>query len=286
MKNFYHLFVVFFSITILIAACASTDKNSGKKTKLEREIELVKTDSKMKNRELDVIGKMYALKGKYGEKVISYIKKDVESLLKSLPAHSLDTFKASPSRDVDVPADIARLLIKNDYPSGNMLIHMKNGDNDPIYEILPNNTEKTYDVNPGTYSISIVVDRKFNTNKYKLANSVTFSGGELYMGSFAVSSTFNKSGSCPENTITDDDTCMSPKFELFDNCPSGTHLVNKQLCCEEGLNFILDGHCSRYPAVVENVVCPTGTHDVGGGRCCPRGTVLIDNKCQPKKEKK
>lgn len=268
---------------IFMVSCGSSEQK-GKQSLIEKKIEMVKTDNQ--KRPVLSMAKLLELKGEdeaLVKKNILGIYKDITSRVKP---HHLSDFKESPNREIQVPGDVSRIHIKSDYvQSANVMLFLMKGNEAVVWDVLEFNTEKKYDFAPGNYSFIMVVDRPDNENIYVFQYDGNFLGGKLYLGEFKISGKYSNSGECQQGYIRDDaETCIAPSFKIFDNCKTGTHLV-EHLCCEEGFNFIMDGQCSRYSDTVENVICPAGYHEGGKGRCCPNGTLFIDGQCQvPTKE--
>lgn len=195
----------------------------------------------------------------------------------------LAEFNESPNRNISIPGNLSIIHVKSDYISTAnvmMLMMKQNGNKEWIlWDELEFNSEKKYAFPPGNYRFLLVVDRPDNKNVYIFEYDCYFKGGEMYVGEFKILGKYNTT-LCPNGYIRDDrETCIAPSFKVFDNCDSGTHLV-EHLCCEEGFNFIMEGQCSRYSDTVENVLCPAGYQEAGKGRCCPTGMIFINNKCQ------
>jgi len=269
---------------IFAASCGSADTKDENQTLLEKKIEMIKTDNKEKP--VEIMVKAFELKKENEKYITGQILDMKDEIIKKATVHPLDQFKESPNRALKIPGNVSQIHLKNNYPSGNVMVFLMKGDKPEIVDVFVFNTEKKYEVAPGQYSFMMIIDRKFNSNIFVFKSDLNFRGGELYLGEFNINSEYNKSGSCEQGHLPDDDMCIIPTFKILDNCNPGSHLV-EHLCCEEGFNFIMNGKCSRYSDTVESVVCPAGYHEAGKGRCCPKGTVLIDDKCQePPKEAK
>ncbi|MGI6395272.1 MAG: hypothetical protein ACOX2F_11200 [bacterium] len=267
---------------MLLSSCGSADVKDEKTTILEKKIEMIKEDNKGKP--VAIMTKVFELKQENEKMIGNVIMSMQKEVLKSGKTHSLDKFKESPNRDLKIPAGVSQIHLKNNYPSGNVMLFLMKGSEVAIVDVFEFNTEKKYEVKPGSYSFVMIIDRKFNNNIFVFKSDLNFRGGELYLGEFNINSQYNTSGSCEQGFIPDEDMCLVPSFKILDNCNPGSHLV-EHLCCEEGFNFIMDGKCSRYSDTVENVICPAGYHEAGKGRCCPKGMLFIDDKCQtPPKE--
>ncbi|HNZ53921.1 MAG TPA: hypothetical protein PLD55_05810 [bacterium] len=262
---------------VFALSCGSADSKDDKTSMLEKKIEMIKADNKEKL--VTTMVKVFELKSE-NEKFINETIMDMQKeILKKVTPHGLDKFKESPNRDLKIPSNVSQIHLKNNYPSGNAVVFlMKDGD-PSIIDVFEFNTEKKYEVEPGNYSFIMTIDRKFNNNIFVFKSDLNFRGGELYLGEFNINSQYNKSGSCEQGFIPDDDMCIIPSFKILDNCNPGSHLV-EHLCCEEGFNFIMEGKCSRYSDAVESVICPAGYHEGGKGRCCPKGMLFIDDQCQ------
>ncbi len=283
MKRSFILVSAVFSMFFAVS-CSSAPKAEAPKSTADAEIEMIEKDNAGK--ELVIVQKLSGLKEKHGDKITQAVEKNVKNLLSSISKHNLDSFKNSPNKEIQVPSDKSRIHIKNDYTGGNLLVIVSKSGDASVMELVPNNSEKSWDLNPGSYDFTIIIDRKFSDfkNKYALTSQLSLEAGQLYIGNFKVKGQ-PMEGSCAENTIKDDADCLVPTFEIFDNCTGGQSLVDGLLCCDGDKNFIVDNQCSRHPGYVENVVCPKGTKDMGGGRCCPDGTELIDGQCQTPKKK-
>lgn len=280
------LTVLFIVLTIFAAACGSADENQGKDSILDKKVAMIKSESDNQGKPVAQIVGIENLRAEHGDKINPYIKEIFKGICKSGAKHKLDEFKESPNRKLEIPSNVTQIHLKNNYPSGNTLFYLMKDGKPAIEHVFEFNTEKKFEVAPGQYDILFIIDRKFNKNLYVFKAAKHLNGGELYLGEFNIASQYNKSGSCAEGFISDDDMCIKPIFKILDNCSEGSHLV-EHLCCEEGFNFIMEGKCSRYSDKVESVVCPAGYHEAGKGRCCPKGYVLIDDKCQePPKESK
>lgn len=266
---------------IFALSCGSAETKDDKTALLEKKIEMIKTDNK--DKPVMTMVKVFELKSE-NEKFINKILMDMqEDVVKKGTTHPLDKFKESPNRDLKIPSNVSQIHLKNNYPSGNVMVFlMKDGD-PSVIDVFEFNTEKKYEVEPGSYSFIMIIDRKFNNNVFVFKSDLVFRGGELYLGEFNINSQLNKSGSCEPGFIPDfdknDEMCLLPSFKILDNCNPGSHLV-EHLCCEEGFNFIMEGKCSRYSDAVESVICPAGYHEGGKGRCCPKGMLFIDDQCQ------
>lgn len=263
-------------------SCGSTEQNDGKESLLEKKVEMIKNENKEKP--VAAMVKVFELKAENE----SYIKKQVlemhESIVKSNQTYDLDRFKESPNRELKIPSNVSQIHLKSNYPSGNAAIFLMKDGEAEIMDTFEFNTEKKYEVTPGSYSFIMIIDRKFSKNIFVFKTDINLKGGELYLGEFNINSELNKSGSCENGYILDVDVCIIPSLKILDNCNPGSHLV-EHLCCEEGFNFIMEGKCSRYSDTVESVICPAGYHEGGKGRCCPKGTLFIDDRCQePPKE--
>lgn len=273
---------VFFAIFAI--SCGSTDEKGGDGSLLEKKIGLIKEQSKGKK--ITEMVDIFKLKPEYGTSIDSYIENIFDEVTKNAKNHPLDSFKESPNRDLQIAQSVTQIHLKNNYPSGNVILFLKKGNKTILKDYFEFNTEKKYEVEPGGYEFILIIDRKFNDNVYVFKSELNFKGGELYMGEFNIVSQYNKEGSCEQGFIMDEELCIIPSFKILDNCNPGSHLV-EHLCCEEGFNFIMEGKCSRYSDTVETVICPAGYHEGGKGRCCPKGTMFIDDKCQePSKETK
>ncbi len=274
-------FVCLFLLTTIFVSCSSSPESKKEESKFLQEMELVKQEKA--SRHLEILSEALAKTSVYGDEAINYVKDNGLKLVRTMKSYKLDTFKESPNKEIEVPSDVARLHIKNNYPSGNFFLFLISGAN-VIVEEIPFNTEKKIDLKPAAYEIAIIIDRKFNNNEYLFGHKISLKGGKLYLGEFNIFSKMNK-GDCPEGEIADDDMCINPMFKPFDNCGKNKHLV-ENLCCEEGFNFIMDGECSRYSDAVESVVCPMGFHPSNKGRCCPNGKDFIDGMCRDNKVNK
>jgi len=279
MRKLIALIAVFVVFSI---SCGSADKNEGKNSLLEKKVALIKEQSKGKK--VAEMVDIFKLQPEHGNSVDKYIEDIFDEITKNGQKHPLDSFKESPNRDLKIPASVTHIHLKNNYPSGNVILFLKKGNKTVLKDYFEFNTEKKYEVEPGNYKFILIIDRKFNNNVYVFESDLNFKGGELYLGEFNITSQYNKSGSCEAGFILDEELCIVPSFKILDNCNPGSHLV-EHLCCEEGFNFIMEGQCSRYSDTVETVICPAGYHEGGKGRCCPKGTMFIDDKCQePPKE--
>ena len=275
MRKLIALIAVFVVFSI---SCGSADKNEGKDSLLEKKIALIKEQSKGK-KVVEMVD-IFKLQPEHGASVDEYIEDLFDDITKNVTNHPLDSFKESPNRDLKIPSSVTQIHLKNNYPSGNVVLFLKKGSKVVLKDYFEFNTEKKYEVEPGAYQFILIIDRKFNDNVYVFKSELDFRGGKLYLGEFNIVSQYNKSGS------VDEELCIVPAFKILDNCNPGSHLV-EHLCCEEGFNFIMEGKCSRYSDTVETVICPAGYHEGGKGRCCPKGTMFIDDKCQePPKEPK
>lgn len=261
----------------LILACASQQADSGGQSVAEKEIALYTEE--VKNKDVAFMVKLFDLKEKYPEEIDEMVTARFNALYAGLSKNSLDSFKESPNQTLRVAPGQSRLHLKNNYTSGNTLIFIREGGKLVIKEVLPFNTERQIDLKPDTYEFIVIIDRKFNDNKYLYTTSLNMNDGTIYVGEFNIASELNPSGDCPAGRVRDDDTCMKVEFRAFDNCAPGTHLVD-YLCCDEGYNFIMDGKCSRYTDKVDTVMCPAGYEEGGSGRCCPKGMKFIDGRCQ------
>lgn len=267
---------------IFVLSCGSAETKDENTALLEKKVEMIKNDAKEKS--VEAMVKVFQLKSENESFINKQVLEMSEEVLKKGTAHGFDKFKESPNRDLKIPANVSQIHLKNNYPSGNAMVFLMKGKEAAIVDVFEFNTEKKYEVAPGNYSFLMIIDRKFNNNIFIFRTDLAFRGGELYLGEFNINSQYNKSGSCEQGYLPDDDMCIVPSFKILDNCNPGSHLV-EHLCCEEGFNFIMNGKCSRYSDTVESVVCPAGYHEAGKGRCCPKGTALIDDKCQvPPKE--
>jgi len=267
---------------VFVLSCGSAETKDENTALLEKKVEMIKNDNKEKS--VEAMVKVFQLKSENESFINKQMLEMSEEVLKKGTAHGLDKFKESPNRDLKIPANVSQIHLKNNYPSGNAMVFLMKGKEAAIIDVFEFNTEKKYEVAPGNYSFLMIIDRKFNNNIFIFRTDLAFRGGELYLGEFNINSQYNKSGSCEQGFIPDDDMCLVPSFKILDNCNPGSHLV-EHLCCEEGFNFIMNEKCSRYSDTVESVVCPAGYHEAGKGRCCPKGTTLIDDKCQvPPKE--
>lgn len=268
----------FLLLTTLFISCSSAPESKKEESKFLQEMELVKKEKAP--RHLEIFDAALKKVPAYGDEAVNYVKNNGLKLARTMKKHSLDTFKESPNKNIEVPSNVARIHIKNNYPSGHFFLFLTNGTN-VIVEEIPFNTEKKIDIKPASYEISVIIDRNFNNNEYLLGHKMNLKSGTLYLGEFNIVSKMNK-GRCEENEITDDDMCITPMFKPFDNCGKNRHLV-ETLCCEEGFNFIMDGECSKYSDSVESVVCPMGYHPSNKGRCCPNGKDFIDGMCRDNK---
>ena len=267
---------------VFVLSCGSAETKDENTALLEKKVEMIKNDAKEKS--VEAMVNVFQLKSENESFINKQVLEMSEEVLKKGTAHGLDKFKESPNRDLKIPANVSQIHLKNNYPSGNAMVFLMKGNEAAIIDVFEFNTEKKYEVAPGNYSFLMIIDRKFNNNIFIFKTDLAFRGGELYLGEFNINSQYNKSGSCEQGFIPDDDMCLVPSFKILDNCNPGSHLV-EHLCCEEGFNFIMNEKCSRYSDTVESVVCPAGYHEAGKGRCCPKGTTLIDDKCQvPPKE--
>lgn len=279
-----NLAVLIVFIAIIAMSCGSADKNEGKDSLLEKKIALIKEQSKGK-KVVEMVD-IFKLQPEHGASIDDYIEDLFDEITKNATNHPLDSFKESPNRDLKIASSVTQIHLKNNYPSGNVVLFLKKGSKVVLKDYFEFNTEKKYEVEPGAYQFILIIDRKFNDNVYVFKSELDFRGGELYLGEFNIVSQYNKSGSCDAGYIVDEELCIVPAFKILDNCNPGSHLV-EHLCCEEGFNFIMEGKCSRYSDTVETVICPAGYHEGGKGRCCPKGTMFIDDKCQePPKEPK
>ena len=275
---------------VLAVSCGSGDKKDGKKSLLEKKIEMIRNDNPNKPvKQMVEILKLEGENGENGENVQAVKKAAImeiysEIMGKTTP-HQLPEFKESPNRNIKVPGNVSRIHLASDYSANAMLFLMKGKEMKVFDELRFNTDDSKYDFAPGHYDFVIIVDRPDNDNVYAFQYDRDFTGGKLYLGKFRMDSKYIVDGGCMNGYIRDDaETCITPSFKIFDNCDAGTHLV-EHLCCEEGFNFIMDGQCSRYSGTVENYACPRDTYAVGKGRCCPTGWLFIDNKCQkPTKE--
>jgi len=272
----YMLLVV---ASILICACASQQEAPKEKSPAEQEIAGYADDLLAKGKDVAYLTKLFELKERYPTEAQEAITTHFEKLYTSLPKHPLDSFKESPNPDVRVPSGQARLHIKSNYTSGNAIVFIREGSKVLVSEPFPFNTEKQFDLKPGAYEFIILIDRKFNNNKYLYTTPLSMSDGTVYLGEFTIVSELQPDGECAPGRVRDDDTCMKVEFRVFDNCNPGTHLV-EYLCCEEGYNFIMDGRCSKYTDKVDTVLCPAGYEEGGQGRCCPKGMKFINGQCQ------
>ena len=283
MKKFFSVIFVFF--LIFSVSCGSSDKKEGKTSLIEKKIEMIKNDNQGKP--VKQMVEILKLKGENEEFVKKSVMKIYSEVTGKVNPHQLAEFKESPNRNVKIPGNVARIHIKSDYvSSANVMLFLMKGKEPVVWDELEFNTEKKYDFAPGNYNFIMIVDRPDNNNVYVFKYDRSFKGGELYLGEFKIIGKYSNSGDCAPDYIRDDaEPCITPSFKIFDNCDAGTHLVD-HLCCEEGFNFIMEGQCSRYSDIVENVICPAGYHEAGKGRCCPTGMLFIDNKCQvpPKEE--
>lgn len=259
-------------------SCAS-QQGPKEKSPAEQEIAEYADSLLAKGKDVAYLVKLFELKEKYPEEAGAAIEEQFGKLYGSLPKNVLDSFKESPNKDVRVPSGQARLHLKNNYTSGNTVIFIRDGRKFLVSEVFPFNTDRPIDLAPGNYEFIVLIDRKFNNNKYLYTTSLSMSDGTVSVGEFNIVSELNPSGDCPAGRVRDDDTCMKVEFRAFDNCGPGTHLVD-YLCCEEGYNFIMDGHCSKYTDKVDTVLCPAGYEEGGQGRCCPKGMKFIDGQCQ------
>ncbi len=263
----------------IVIACASQQAASGEKSVAEKEIALFAEDTLAKGKDIAYLAKLFEFKEKYPKEVGKEIDSLYKKLTTSLPKNRLDTLKESPNKQMRAAPGQSRLHLKNNYTSGNTAIFIIEDGDFAVAEILPFNTERQIDLKPGSYEFVVIIDRKFNNNKYFYSTALNMSEGTLYVGEFNIVSEYNTSGQCPEGRVADEDTCMKVEFRAFDNCAPGTHLVD-YLCCDEGYNFVMEGKCSRYTDKVDTVMCPTGYEEGGSGRCCPKGMKFIDNQCQ------
>lgn len=263
----------------IVIACASQQAASGEKSVAEKEIALYAEDTLAKGKDIAYLGKLFELKEKYPKEAGKEIDTLYKKLTASLPKNRLDTLKESPNKQMRATSGQSRLHLKNNYTSGNTAIFIIEDGDFAVAEMLPFNTERQIDLKPGSYEFVVIIDRKFNNNKYFYSTALNMSEGTLYVGEFNIVSEYNTSGQCPEGRVADEDTCMKVEFRAFDNCAPGTHLVD-YLCCDEGFNFIMEGKCSRYTDKVDTVMCPAGYEEGGSGRCCPKGMKFIDNQCQ------
>ncbi|MFO7735368.1 MAG: hypothetical protein R6W70_04020 [bacterium] len=272
------MFFIIMTMAFVLVSCASQEPVQKKKTLLDRKVEAVEQNNQ--GDKVKQLVKIFEFKEKYGDKVLPHIKSKISQIKAAVPKHELPEFKESPNKEIEIPADKIQIDIKNNYPSGEMFVTVEKGGDFVDYGFFEFNTEKKLELEPGKYSFNIFINRKFNDNTYFFSTEINSSGGELLLGEFTVKSEYNKSGKCPDGQIQDGDVCMDVIFDVLDNCPPGNHLVDRQLCCPEGYNFIMDGSCSRYSDKVETPVCPEGTYPAGRGRCCPEGTELIEGRCR------
>lgn len=279
MRSFLVAIFVAVAALFIIAACASQQTAPGEKSAAEQELALYADELQAKGREVAFMVKLFELKEKYPKEAAAAIEKEFKKLQAALPKNRLDTFKESPNQTLRVAPGQSRLHLKNNYTSGNTLIFIHEDGDVILSEVLPFNTERQIDLKPGSYEFVVLIDRKFNTNKYLYAANLSMSDGTIYVGEFNIASELNAAGECPAGRVRDDDTCMKVEFRAFDNCAAGTHLVD-YLCCDEGYNFVMEGKCSRYTDKVDTVMCPTGYEEGGSGRCCPKGMKFIDGQCQ------
>ena len=280
------LTLIFVALSVLFAACGSSDADKGKNSILDKKVAMVKAENENVDKPVAQIVGIDKLRAEHGDKVNPYICDIFKSICKAGTKHPLDEFKASPNRNLQIPSNKTQIHLKNNYSSGNTLFYLMKDKKPVIKHVFEFNTEKKFEVEPGQYNILFIIDRQDNKNHYVFKAAKNLNGGELYLGEFNITGQYNKSGSCAEGFISDGEICIKPVFKILDNCAEGSHLV-EHLCCEEGFNFIMEGKCSRYSDKVESVVCPAGYHEAGKGRCCPKGYVLIDDKCQePPKETK
>ncbi len=279
MRSFVMALLVVAAALFIVIACASQQATTGEKSAGEKQIAMYAEDTLAKGKEIAFLVKLFELKAQYPDDAEAAIKEQFKKLYDALPKNRLDTFKESPNKELRVAPGQSRLHLKNNYTSGNTVIFIREGGDIVLSEALPFNTERQLDLKPGTYEFVVLIDRKFNTNKYLYVTNLNMSDGTIYVGEFNIASELNASGDCPEGRVRDDDTCMKVEFRAFDNCGAGTHLVD-YLCCDEGYNFVMEGKCSRYTDKVDTVMCPTGYEEGGSGRCCPKGMKFIDNQCQ------
>ena len=273
MKHFSWLLLV--SLLFLVS-CGSAEKTVKKDSIIEQKIVIIKKEHK--NKPLEVLGAMCEMRKEYGEKMKPFLS-DCMGTIEALPHQALPKLMDSPNQELKVPSSVALLHLRNNYPSGNLFLRIKQGRKEVLKYVFPFNTEKKIELAPGTYEVSLIIDRKFNDNLYAFVGTLSLRGGKAYIGEFTITSQYNKSGSCPAGTVVDDDVCMKQAFNVVDNCDDGYHLV-EYLCCEEGFNFIMEGRCSQYSDKVEHVVCPKGYEPGGKGRCCPKGEKFIDGGCR------
>ncbi len=276
------LMILSFLSLFLFFSCSSSGGAKKNDSILDQKIEIVKENAQGKK--VAYLVGLINLQQKEGDAVTPYIENLFQKLYSSIPKHSLDSFKDSPNKQLKIPANVARIHLKNNYPSGNTILFLLKDGKIVFEKISEFNTEFKKDIEPGNYEVVILIDRKFNNNIFMFSGSREMDGGHLYLGEFNIISKYNKSGSCPEGMIVDDDMCIKGVFKLLDNCQTGYHLVENQ-CCEEGFNFIMDGKCSRYSGTVETVVCPAGYHAAGKGRCCPTGAELVNDECRAVEKK-
>ncbi len=268
---------LFVCVAVGAVSCGSADIKDESRSLIERQIEIIREDSK--NRDVEVLVGIHGLKEEHGEAMNSFIEKQVQKITGNYKSHALDQFIESPNRNLKIPSNVSRIHLRNNYPSGNTVIVIFR-DKKPVKIVpLAFNSEFKHDLAPGRYEFFLVIDRNFNDNIFVFKSDLNLRGSELYLGEFTVNSQLNKSGSCGSNEIADKDMCIRPFFKILDNCDPGMNLV-EHLCCPDGFNFIMNERCSRYSDTVESVVCPAGYHEAGKGRCCPNGTILLDNRCQ------
>lgn len=273
MKHFSWLLLL---SLLFVISCGSAESGEARDSVLEQKISIIEKEHK--NKPLEVLAKICQLRKEYGDKINPFVG-DYMSTMEALPKHKLPAMMDSPNQEFKVSSSIALLHFRNNYPSGNLFIRIKQGKKMVLKYAFPFNTEKKIELAPGTYDIAFFIDRKFNDSLYAFADTISLRGGKAYIGEFNITSQYNKSGACPEGTVVDDDVCMKLAFNVVDNCADGYHLV-EHLCCEEGFNFVMEGRCSQYSDKVEHVVCPKGYEPGGKGRCCPKGEKFIDGACR------
>ncbi|HOW52810.1 MAG TPA: hypothetical protein PLV42_12300 [bacterium] len=279
MRSFLVVTFIAAAALFIVVACASQQAASGDKSEGEKQIALYAEDTLAKGKDIAFLAKLFDLKAQYPDDAEDAIESQFKKLHDTLPKNRLDTFKESPNKELRVAPGQSRLHLKNNYTSGNTAIFIREGNDFVVSEMLPFNTERQIDLKPGSYEFVVIIDRKFNNNKYLYTATLNMSDGTIYVGEFNIASEYNTSGQCPEGRVADEDTCMKVEFRAFDNCAPGTHLVD-YLCCDEGYNFVMEGKCSRYTDKVDTVMCPTGYEEGGSGRCCPKGMKFIDGQCQ------
>ncbi|MCK5807350.1 hypothetical protein KAH37_00040, partial [bacterium] len=202
MKHFSWLLLV--SLLFLVS-CGSAEKTVKKDSIIEQKIVIIKKEHK--NKPLEVLGAMCEMRKEYGEKMKPFLS-DCMGTIEALPHQALPKLMDSPNQELKVPSSVALLHLRNNYPSGNLFLRIKQGRKEVLKYVFPFNTEKKIELAPGTYEVSLIIDRKFNDNLYAFVGTLSLRGGKAYIGEFTITSQYNKSGSCPAGTVVDDDVCM------------------------------------------------------------------------------